>query len=84
MRTLFARLKEKSPEGYKAYLEIVANKKLSATCTLDLTAQTLAAAFSWKDANKSEFFWEKVARQLGERETPRFENPCKKYTKLRA
>ena len=81
MRSLFARIKEADEEAFTAYLELIANKTLSKTCGLDLSAKTLAAAFVWKEANKTEFFWEKLARKLGERKTPVFENPCFKYRK---
>ena len=81
MRSLFAKIKEVDENAFKAYLELIANKTLSKECGLDLSAKTLASAFVWKDANKTEFFWEKLARKLGERDAPIFENPCHKYRK---
>ena len=81
MRSLFARIKEIDTEAFEAYLELIADKTLSRACNLDLSAKTLSSAFIWKEANKTEFFWEKLARKLGERKTPVFENPCFKYRK---
>ncbi len=81
MKALFLRIKETDPEAFKAYLELISNKTLSKECNLDLTATTLAKAFVWSAANKTEFFWEQLARKLGERETPIFKDPCLKYRK---
>lgn len=83
-RSLFARIKEVDPEAFEAYLELIADKEVSKRCNLDMSAKTLEAAFVWKDANKTEFFWEKLARKLGERPTPVFAHPCDKFKKSRA
>lgn len=81
MKPLFARIKEVDDEAFEAFIELIANKQLAKNCNLDLTSQTLAGAFVWAESNRKEFFWEKVARKLGELPTPVFENPCDKYKK---
>lgn len=81
MKPLFLRIKDVDIEAYNAYLALIKDKQLAKECQLDLSADTLAGAFVWGDANKTEFFWEVVARKLGERKTPIFENPCDKYKK---
>ena len=79
-KILLGKLKKIDTEAYTLYKEIIKVKHLGRRCGANIEAKHLVDAFAWKHSSQQEFYWEKVARKLGEYPTPVFTNPCHKYS----